>query len=82
MRTRCPRELFYARFPVEIGQTKLAPGGARKLLSSTGKLPIIPSEDLVIKPKIEIIKTSELYAARLDQLFGGTGGGSTPPTLD
>ncbi len=60
--------LFYARSPVQIGQTKLALGVARNLMALTGNLPIVQSEGLVIKPKIETMCISELNATGVARL--------------
>jgi hypothetical protein len=58
--------IFYTHSPVQNLQTKLTLNLMRNMMASTGTLPIIPSEDLAIKPQIELVKQIEVNGENLD----------------
>ncbi len=58
--------IFYAATPVQNLQTTLSLNLMRNMMATAGTLPIIPSEDLVIKPQIELVKPIEANGENLN----------------
>lgn len=58
--------IFYAASPAQNLQTTLSLSLMRNMMATSGTLPIIPSEDLVIKPQIELVKPIEANGENLN----------------